>query len=764
MAFNLLRFAPGFLIGAVAAVAVPALPARPIALSLLVLALAALWLRARWLFAIAAAIVGMCWFWLHADAALQARLPVAADGGDATMQIEVVGLPEAGERQLRFEARVLESDLLASGARLRLSWYAPMPSLAPGDQLNATLRLRRPRGRVNPGGFDFERYALTERIAAVGYVRSGEVVAGQGGGAIDRLRLRIAERIAARVSDATIAALLRALAIGDVRGLRDADWDVLRATGTGHLVAISGLHVGLVAAFGAWWFALLYRLFPRLGLRWPRPQAMAVGALVAASGYALLAGFGVPVVRTLLMIAVALSATLMRRSLRSVDALLLAALVIVAIDPLSLLGAGFWLSFVGVGFLIWAMTGSETSFAGLWRAQVAMSIGLLPIGAWWFAQTSAIGFAANLFAVPWITFVIVPLLLLAMLVDAVSGYSGLFTLPAVLLQPLWSGLAAGAQSPLAEWQFAQFAWWALPLAVLGSAWMLLPRGVPLRFLGLALLLPLLVPARDNFGDGEFELTTFDVGQGLSVLVRTRDHALLYDTGARLSADFDFGDAVVVPSLRALGVRRLDRLMISHLDDDHAGGRGSVLRAFPDAIESIGNDADPAPRCEAGQQWEWDGVRFELLHPPPHFPDLDNDNSCVLRISSRHGSALLPGDIGALIEQRLAREQAQAIDVDVVVAAHHGSKHSSSPEFVAAASAETVIFARGWRNHFCHPATDVVARWAAAGSAAHDTAVEGSVRARFGAEGRSIHSARAASRAFWRERGDDRAQERTRTRE
>lgn len=751
---DLTRFAPGFLVGAVAACALPALPPSAATLAGLLLGLALLWMPRRAWRVGASVLVGAAWFVLHAQASLQGRWPAERDGQDARLRVEVVGLPKTDVRQTRFEARVVRAEHLDEGARLRLNWYAPAPDLRPGDRIDATLRLRRPRGLVNPGGFDFERHALVERIAAVGYVRSGVVVEpGQGGG-IDRMRLRIAERIDERVGDPVIAALLRALAVGDVRGLRDAQWDTLRATGTGHLIAISGLHVGLVAAFGAWGFLGLYRLFPRLGLRWPRPQAMAVGALATATGYALLAGFGVPVVRTLLMIAVALAAVLLRRAIRGVDALLLAALVVVAVDPLSVLGAGFWLSFLGVAFLIWAMTGSEARFGGLWRTQVAMSIGLLPVGAWWFAQTSLIGFFANLVAVPWITFVVVPLLLLALGIDALAGWSGLYLLPAQLLKPLWWALGESARTPLAEWQFAQFGAGALLLALLGAAWALLPRGVPLRWAGLLLMLPLLWPTREVLGEGEFELTVFDVGQGLSVLVRTRDHALLYDAGARWSEDRDVGDAVVVPSLHALGQRRLDRLMISHLDDDHAGGRDAVLRAFPEARQSIGNDADPAPRCEAGQRWRWDGVDFAVLHPPPHFPDLDNDNSCVLRVASSHGSALLPGDIGALIEQRLVREQAEAVDVDVVVAAHHGSRHSSSPAFVAATSADTVVFARGWRNRFGHPAPEVAARWRAAGAIAADAAVQGAVRLRFSADGRRLDAQRDLGTVFWRERGTD----------
>ena len=223
---------------------------------------------------------------------------------------------------------------------------------------------------------------------------------------------------------------------------------------------------------------------------------------------------------------------------------------------------------------------------------------------------------------------------------------------------------------------------------------------------------------------------------------------------REAAPRDVGDAVVVPSLHALGVRELDRLMISHLDDDHAGGRDSVLQAFPDAAQSVGNDADPAPRCEAGQQWTWDGVDFAVLHPPQHFPDLDNDNSCVLRIGSSNGSALLPGDIGALIEQRLVREQRSAIDVDVVVAAHHGSKHSSSAEFVTATSAETVVFARGWRNRFGHPAPEIAARWQESGAAVADTAAQGAIRVTFSTHGPVLDAERDRSTVFWREHGSD----------
>ncbi len=749
------EFALGLLFGVFAACALPVLPEIAVASSLLVIAIATVFIRWRWASATAGVLFGVAWLFLSAIWSLQARLPLSLEGSDVDASVVVVGLPEKGERDWRFQARVVASKSLPVGTRLRLSWYQPAPDVVPGMRIVATLRLRRPRGLINPGGFDFERYALTERIGAVGYIRHGDIGEVHGrDGVLDRLRARIAARIDAQVSNSTIASLLRALAIGDVRGLKDADWDVLRATGTGHLIAISGLHVGLVAAVGAWLFALLYRLLPRLGLHWPRPQAMAVGALITASSYALLAGLGVPVLRTLLMIAVALSARLLRRRVRSVDALLLAAFVIVLIDPLSVLGAGFWLSFVGVAFLLFAMTGSETSWRGLWRAQVAMSVGLLPIGAWWFAQTSIIGFVANLFAVPWITFVIVPLLLVAMLFDAVVGSSVLYALPSSLLSPLWSALEYAAGTSHAQWHFAQFSGFAFALALVGAAWALLPRAVPMRWLGLLLFLPLIAPQRDELGENEFVVTAFDVGQGLSVLVRTREHALLFDSGARRSAEFNLGDAVVVPSLRALDVDQLDQLMTSHLDDDHDGGRASVLTAYPAAVESVGIDSDPAPRCIAGSHWTWDGVRFEVLHPPLHFPDIGNDSSCVLRIASAHGSALIPGDIGALIEQRLAREQAEAIDVDLVIAAHHGSKNSSSPEFIAATSPATVVFARGYRNPFGHPHPRVATDWQAAGVVLRDTALDGAVTMRFEENGRAIHRARAESRVFWRERAGD----------
>lgn len=751
---NLLRLAPGFLLGVIVACAAPDLPPRVWSLAGMSMAAVACFIAPRRLVPVAAFVLGATYLWADARSVIDAMWPSAHDGEDVTMRIEVLGLPDSGERHTRFDARVLEADGLATGARLRLNWYAPAPTLHPGDVIDATLRLRRPRGMLNPGGFDFERHALVERIAANGYVREGRVLQDAGSGTIDRLRLHIAEHIDQRVAEPTAAALLKALAIGDVRGLDDDHWDVLRATGTSHLIAISGLHVGLVAAFGAGGLFCLYWCFPRLGLRWPRPLALAVGAVISAMAYAVLAGLGVAVLRTVLMIALALTAVLLRRTIRRIDSLLLAALVIVAFDPLTVLGAGFWLSFIGVAFLLWAVTGAEWRLAGLWRTQVAMSLGLMPVGAWWFAQTSVIGLFTNLVAVPWITFVIVPLALLAMAVDALCGWPGLFLLPAKLLEPLWWLLAKSAESPFAEWHFAHFELWALLFALVGVAYALLPRGVPMRGAALCLVLPLLWPRTGTLREGEFELIVFDVGQGLSALVRTRDHALLFDTGPRFGESSDFGEVVVVPSLHALGLRRLERLVVSHLDDDHSGGRRSVLQAFPEAVQLVGNDADPAARCESGDRWQWDGVDFEFLHPPRHFPDLDNDNSCVLRVYSSAGSALLPGDIGELIEQRLAKTQGSALDVDVVIAAHHGSKHSSSPEFVAATSADAVVFARGWRNRFGHPAPDVVTRWQEEGARIIDTAVQGAVRIGFLADGRTIRAVRDLDSRFWRAHDSD----------
>jgi competence protein ComEC len=724
----------GFVAGVCVPTSMPELPSLPLIFGIAVIAL----LLLRWplLRVLAAGLIGFAWASYCGGTALQLRVDDALAGKEIAVSGTIVGLPRLDLTPPRFElmpdAKTRAADIVRG--RVRLSWYGDVPALRPGQVFQGTVKLRAPRGVENPGGLDFARFALEQRLAATGYVRSGSIesdlpIAWISG--IDRLRERVSQAIDHHVADRPAAALLRALAVGDQRALDEAQWDTLRVTGTGHLIAISGMHIGLVAAFGALLFGLVYRVWPGLAVYLPRLILSALGAVLWATAYALLAGWSLPVQRTLLMIVVVLAARMLRRQVSMTQSLALAAVLVLVWDPLAVLGAGFWLSFIGVAGLMWALPdatngGTSTAVSKLrsfGRAQIAMSLGLLPITITFFGQGSLVGPIANLIAVPWITFAIVPLLLVAMLLLAIAPLAGhwLLTAAAWLMQPLWNLLSQMASWPGASWFFATPAIGVMLIALTGALWWLLPRGVPMRWLGLLLFLPLLLPKTETIDVGDARISMLDVGQGLSVLVQTQKHNLLFDAGVRSRSGFDMGEAVVVPTLHALSVTRLDRLILSNLDADHAGGREAVLRAFPEALVSIGIETDPSPRCESGQVWEWDGVRFEFLHPPQYFPDKGNDSSCVLRIEARNGVALLTGDIEEVVETRLVREVPEKLRADLVFVPHHGSRTSSTPDFIAATGAKIAFNSAGRDNSYGHPHPEVMLRWQQSGARWIDTA-------------------------------------------
>jgi len=703
--------------------------------------------------------LGIFWMLLHAHAGLESRLAHAREGEDLALTVRVMGLPEPGERQLRFQARVEQAPSAPElqGANVRLAWYAEDAALLPGERWKVTARLKRPRGSLNAGGFDYERYALEQGIAATGYLRDSpapERLAAASG--IDLLRLRLSEALGTQL-DAPVVRFLQGLAVGDRRGLGDEDWERLRATGLSHLLAISGLHIGMVAGVGALLARALYWLWPTLGLRLPRPMGMAVAALPFAVGYSALAGFGLPALRSLLMIVVVLVALLVRRALTPSQGLAIATLAVVVVDPLALLGASFWLSFVGVMWLLLCLPASNKDYAGsLLRAQGVLSVGLLPLGVWFFGQASLAGVVANLFAVPLVTLLIVPLTLLATaLLPWPLLAAPCLWLAGRLMEILWS-VAGWLQAwPLAQVFLPEPSLFALLLAALGVLWLLMPRGLPGKPLAMLLLLPLLCPARERVVAGELVMTVIDVGQGLSVLLQTEHHSLLYDAGPAFSGGLDLGEAAVVPSLRARGLDALDLLVVSHGDNDHAGGAGAVRRALEPPLRLGGEPVRMGDgfACATQANWRWDGVDFAFLHPPLGFPEVGNDSSCVLSLRWAGGHALLPGDINAIIEQRLLREHGARLRADLLLVPHHGSSGSSSAAFVAAVAPRMAIISSGHRNRFGHPREDVLARYREVGSQILGTVENGAISLHLHADGRIEWSGRRAShRRFWHEPG------------
>ena len=734
------------------------LPPNGIALALAVVS-AGVWCwvpRGRW---IAALLFGLTWACVHGGWALQQRIAPELEGRDLDVRGRVIGLPQFYPRLQRFDFEVEAGEgeaAVLAGRRLRLGWYGEAPKLAPGSRWQLQLRLKRPRGVINPGGFDFERHALERRLAATGYVReqpgNRELEAG---GGIDALRERLSQAIGWAVGSVR-ARFVQALALGDTRGLDENDWETLRATGIAHLIAISGFHVGLVAGFGALLLRLAYRLVPALALRIPLPQSAAFSALLFAGGYTALAGFALPTLRTWLMIAAVLLQVLFRRRLDAWQSVAWAAIVIVLVDPLSVLSAGFWLSFLGVVWLIWCLPHEPATrpVRALFTAQGVMSLSLLPLTVWFFGQASLVGPVANLIAVPWVSLVVVPLALIGTGLSLIFEPLGApwFIASGWAMQALWTPLELASQWRGALIYLPAPDAIAFVLATLGAFWLLLPRAVPGKWLASLLFLPLLWPARDRPASGEADIWLLDVGQGLSLLVRTKDHALVYDAGPAYAGGLDLGEAAVVPALRALGVSRLDAYVESHGDNDHAGGSDALLRAFaPSRVYASDPTRASAIRCESGDDWEWDGVRFQLLHPPPHFPYLKNDSSCVLRIETAGASALLPGDISDVIESRLLREQSDRLKSDLLIVPHHGSRSSSTTAFLGAVDPELALIGVGHRNRFDLPRPDVLQRYADAGIEVLDTADAGAIRLRLGPPGvTSVASSRETGRRYWQE--------------
>jgi competence protein ComEC len=722
------------------------LPTPWICLPLALLALAWARCRPRWRW-LACLPFGIAWALWCGTQAMQARLPHALEGRDVLVVGSLDGLPlartDASRFTLRVESARLDGRPLALHGLVTVSWYEGAPPLRPCTRWRLLLRLKRPRALLDPGSADSERSALERGIVATGYVREDEGNRRLSGPrwCVDGARAAIARGIAARVHDPHDAALLRAFAVGDTRGLGQRDWAVARANGVSHLIAISGFHVGVAAVFGVWLASLAYALWPSLALRLPRPQAQAGAALLVAVVYSALAGFGLPTVRTLLMIAVVALARCSRRGSNGAQSLALAMIAILLADPLAVLAPGFWLSFVGVGFLILCLQargrGLRAFLHELYAGQLLMTVALLPLTLWFFGQASLVGALSNLVAVPLVSFVIVPCALFGMLLLLLCPplAAPVLWLAAQIAHAQWWLFERMATWPGAHWFLPTVQLHALLLAVAGALWMFMPRGVPLRWLGVLLFLPLLLPPRSAPAEGAFRLWVLDVGQGLAVLVRTHDHLLVYDTGARYPSGFDLGEAVVLPAIHALGLPRVDTLMISHGDNDHAGGAQTVAEAFPQARRLAGEPARmrvPMQQCVSGQAWQWDGVRFRVLSPAPGGGDRDNDSSCVLLVEGRGGRVLLPGDISSKTEPAVAAALG-AGPPPVLVVPHHGSKTSSGAAFIAALQPSLALVSAGWRNRFGHPRAEVLARYAQAGVPLFNTAVEGAVEVEFPAD-------------------------------
>jgi len=658
-------------------------------------------------------LLGGTWALLNANWVLIGDWPDARAGEDIELTGRVVGLPEFDEQTLRF---VLETDRPWRSElprRIRVSWFRPADYVEPGQRWQLTLRLYPPHGRLNPSSFDYRRYLLAQRIGALGTVRGeAERLEASGfSGAVHRLRMYLAEVLQAEVVDLDAAALARALAIADRSAMAPELSDQLRQTGTAHLLAISGLHIGMIAALAGWAGGWLLAPLVLVSRSLDRRRLAVTVAVIAAAGYAILAGFTLPTQRALVMLAVAGGALAMRRGIQPGNALLLALVAVLLLDPLAPLSAGFWLSFAAVAVLIWAFAwrpasgrGVRAWIGGLLRAQLIIAVGMLPLNAGLFQQLIPIAPVANLVAIPLVGLWILPgllagvaLILLGLPAGPVLGATefGLKILLGVLewLHGLEFGylVISGSQS-----------WLALAVASIGALWLLAPPGWPARWLGALALVPLLWPQADRPDEGQLRLDLLDVGNGLAVLVRTADETLLYDTGP---GDGEGGDVLgrLLPGV--LDGRRPDRIVVSHDHRGHAGGLGSVAdgtdpRRLYSAVPDLGRP------CTDGLSWESGGYRFRFLHPSAGLPYLDGNSSCVLHIDGPGGSVLLPGAIDQTVEERLLLTDPE-LEAQVLIVSAGGHRKGTSEAFVDALGPDTALTSVARFDRFDRPHDEVI---------------------------------------------------------
>jgi competence protein ComEC len=729
---------------AIAALAVMA------AVAVLVASASGRWTRGFALVVVATLAAGFALTGTQASLRLAETLPAEIEGRDIVVTGVVATLPQQGPSGLRFRFEVDEGGAPAGvPGVLALGWYAgfhedaalvqPRLALRAGQRWRFTVRLRQPHGNLNPHGFDYELALLEQGVRATGYVRDAPatLLDASAGHPVERLRQRVRDAIYAHVADRRAAGVLAALAIGDQGAIERDDWDLFRNTGVAHLMSISGLHVTMFAWLAGALIGAAWRRSTRAMRRLPAPSAARWGGLGAATAYAFFAGWGVPSQRTVWMLA---TVTLLQAGgLRWPWALVLlaAAFVVTVVDPWALTQAGFWLSFMAVGLLMASSpaTGAApepgddralgwrgwpkrfaASIRGGLRTQVTATLGLTPLTLVFFQQVSLVGFLANLVAIPLVTLVITPLALVGI------ALAPLWSLAAAIVQGLDALLAGLASVPGgAVWSVGVAPVWAQVAGLLAAVLVVLPLPRRAKLVAVPLALGLLVPPASLPSEGNFDVVAADIGQGTAVLVRTRRHALLFDSGPQYSRESDAGQRVLVPLLRSRGEKKLDLLVLSHRDSDHVGGARTLLGAIEvDTLSSSLEDghallaaAHDPQRCVAGQRWRWDGVDFAVLAPAAddYARALrPNAMSCVLRVAGGGRSVLLTGDIEREQESALVAAHGDGLRTDVLIAPHHGSKTSSSAPFLDAVRPKTAVFQAGYRNRFGHPAEEVLDRY------------------------------------------------------
>jgi len=732
-------------------------------------------------------VFGFSWALGHAHLMLSQRLLPQYEGVDLIIEGQVVSLPilasnlsstsvkkkaykQFHQQRVRFDFKptkiISPANLVLKDfpEKIRLSWYRPNAMIEAGQLWHFKVRLKRPYALMNPGGFDYEQHLFQKRIQARGYIRdkyNNQLVKGYiSSNYLRSTTLKLRQSILNKLSQQSdssqhtenIRKLSQALILGYRGGLETSQWQTFQRTGTIHLMAISGLHIGLVAGLVYLFVGLLWRLIGRGCLWLPAPQIAAIAALLAAVLYAVLAGFTIPTQRALIMLCVAMLHIVFQRTpMPASKTISLALILVLLFDPLAVLAQGFWLSFLAVSVIIFMMRrpykgktnedflviADGSSNASLLtkrlqnflnrvmqfgRIQWALTIVMFPLVLYFYQSSSLVSPIANFIAIPIMSLVVVPLMFLATIFLYLNENIALaiFTLIDFIYGLLWRLL-----ENLALWQYATIdnaiisVWLLVPCYLAILLWLAI-KGTPMRWLAVVLVLPIIFSSYKKLDQGEAIITVLDVGQGLSTVVQTRNHVLVIDTGPKYSQNFDMGRAVIVPYLRHLGRSSIDRLIISHGDNDHIGGFKSiaallpiskVLTSIPNEISHEGLDISA---CHVGQNWQYDGVQFSILSPissiEPENGHDKNNQSCVLKVVTRHGRVLITGDIERETESYLYHSMPSALAAEVLVVPHHGSNTSSLTGFIKAVSPDFAVFTVGYKNRYKLPNKRVIKRY------------------------------------------------------
>ena len=665
---------------------------------------------------------GFCYALWLATATLETRLPSALEGKDLIVSGDVASIPYQRKNGWKFRLNIHNSYLLDNPDKslklqgvVRLGWYKTERQIHAGEHWQMVVRLKRPSGFMNPGGFDYEKWLFQQRIIATGYVRksaSNKRLAPASHFSVNAWREKLLRLIHKRIDDPQLAAIVGALAVAERTAISDQQWELLRNTGTNHLIAISGLHIGMVAGFGFLPVWLIWWLFPTLYQKIPARTAGAILGAVFAIVYALLAGFTLPTQRALIMVLVVLASLLAKKQLASSSILSIALFAVLLFDPLAVLSQGFWLSFVAVALILFTLGRRiRRQRYDILSIQFALSLGMLPLTLAFFGTGSLSSPIANLLAIPWVTIVVVPLTLLGLALFPFTSVSTVLLNLAANSVDILFHLLSAFSSPRALISISDMPAYLLVLAFMGFLWIWLPGKFPARWLGLVFIMPLLIFQPEKIKTGAFQYHLLDVGQGLASVVQTANHVLVYDAGPRANARFDTGKLVVLPFLRAKNIRNIDTLLISHEDIDHRGGAAALLEKL--SIKQImSSDTSIFPHtteCIQGMHWQWDGVSFEILNPQQGWQDSDNNRSCVLRISNKHHSLLLTADIEIKAERSIMASTLLP-RTEVILMPHHGSKSSSDTSFLEQLKPGLALVSAGYRNPFHQPHPHILERY------------------------------------------------------